>query len=115
MAYSSVNPTPTLDNKHSGIPVRLTEQAKRAKGLLSSRRTVSEAPKRRTLHLPPYTTRQKFDDAIAQLKKTVGSEWVHINDEPLIDGWYMEHPYDCQQPTNTEIAIWMINTLQKYS
>lgn len=86
--------TPTLEEKHSGVPPRLVEQAKRAKDLLQSRRTASKAStsQQRSLHLPPYTSRQKFDEAIAKLKEAVGDEFVHINDQPLVDGWYMEHP-----------------------
>ena len=92
---SPTRSTPTLEEKHSGVPTRLVEQAKRAKGLLSSRRQVpaTSDTQNRTLHLPPYTSREKFDGAIAQLKKAVGDAWVHINDQPLVDGWYMEHPY----------------------
>jgi hypothetical protein len=87
--------TPTLEDRHSGIPTRLKEQAKRAKALLFSRQASKDEgrhARRRGVQLPPDTTRQKFDEAIGKLKGLVGDEWVHVNDGELVDGWYMEHP-----------------------
>ena len=85
--------TPTLDEKHSGVPARLKDQAKRAKELLFSRRTTSDTAQRtRRIQLPPDTTQEKFDDAITQLKSIVGDPHVQVNDQALVDGWYMEHP-----------------------
>lgn len=100
MGSRNESATPTLEEKHSGIPTRLTTQAKRAKELLFSRRTKSDdtGSKRRTVQLPPYTTQEKFDEAITQLKAVVGDQWVHVNDGALVDGWYMEHPYAVLSP-----------------
>ena len=94
MAARTLTATPTLEETHSGIPNRLVDQAKRAKGLLFSRRTNSESTPAsgRGVQLPPYTTQEKFDEAIAKLKSIVGDQWVHVNDGALVDGWYMEHP-----------------------
>ena len=94
MDFQNLPDTPTLQEKHSGVPTRLTGQAKRAKGLLFSRRTkgnsTSSGP--RGVQLPPYTTQEKFNEAITQLKSAVGDQYVHVNDGALVDGWYMEHP-----------------------
>ncbi|KAI1609903.1 hypothetical protein EDD36DRAFT_59544 [Exophiala viscosa] len=94
MASTSPSATPTLEEKHSGVPTRLTTQAQRAKELLFSRRTKSESTSSsgRKVQLPPYTTQEKFDEAITKLKAAVGDQWVHVNDGALVDGWYMEHP-----------------------
>jgi hypothetical protein len=94
MSSSGLPETPTLVEKHSGIPTRLIDQAKRAKELLFSRRSREESTINieRTVQLPPYTTQQKFDQAIGELKSIVGENYVHVNSGALVDGWYMEHP-----------------------
>ncbi len=94
MSGRTLTATPTLEESHSGIPSRLVDQAKRAKGLLFSRRTKSETTyaRGRGVQLPPYTTQEKFDEAISKLKSVVGDQWVYVNDGALVDGWYMEHP-----------------------
>ena len=94
MASIDLPETPTLLEKHSGVPTRLVDQAKRAKSLLFSRRTKGNSTLSglNSVQLPPYTTQEKFDDAIGQLKSVVGDEFVHLNDGALVDGWYMEHP-----------------------
>jgi hypothetical protein len=94
MAARTLTATPTLEESHSGIPSRLVDQAKRAKGLLFSRRTNSASTPAagRGVQLPPYTTQEKFDEAITKLKSVVGDQWVYVNDGALVDGWYMEHP-----------------------
>jgi hypothetical protein len=84
--------TPTLQEKHSGVPPRLVDQAKRAKKLLFSRRNTGETSgSERRLQLPPDTTREQFDAAIKKLKGILGEGHVIVNDGVLIDGWYMEH------------------------
>src|ERR1700742_1418601 len=94
MAPNDLSDTPTLAEKHSGIPTRLIDQARRAKGLLFSRRTAGKTISSggRRVQLPPYTTQEKFNDAIAQLRSVVGDQYVNLNDGTLVDGWYMEHP-----------------------
>lgn len=42
--------------------------------------------------LPPDTTRAEFNQAIGELQQILGVEHVEINDKPLVDGWYVEHP-----------------------
>ena len=95
MASTIPSAAPTLEETHSGVPTRLTTQAQRAKELLFSRRTKPEKTSStgRKVQLPPYTTQEKFDEAIIKLKAAVGDQWVHVNDGALVDGWYMEHPY----------------------
>lgn len=94
MGAPDLSDTPTLEERHSGVPTRLVNQAKRAKELLFSRRTKGNSASNvdRRLQLPPYTTQEKFEQAIAELKSLVGDEYVHLNDGALVDGWYMEHP-----------------------
>ncbi|KIW10845.1 hypothetical protein PV08_10144 [Exophiala spinifera] len=109
MSSRTLPVTPTLEDKHSGIPSRLVDQAKRAKELLFSRRTKTEntSSSKRGVQLPPYTTQAKFDDAIAALKAAVGDHWVHVNDGALVDGWYMEHPntHDSNHVANQDALV----------
>jgi hypothetical protein len=89
-------PTPLLsDNIHSGIPKNLEGDAKVAKERLYYNKTVPDSvPRERDVpRLPPNTTRAKFDAAIEELRQRLGDEHVQLNDRPLVDGWYMEHPY----------------------
>ncbi|KAK3311069.1 glycolate oxidase [Chaetomium strumarium] len=91
---SSFPPPPTLTSKHSGIPERLLDVGVESKNRLLSKRTVPESvPRQGELpRLPPDTTRAEFNQAIGELKQILGEEHVDINDKPLVDGWYVEHP-----------------------
>jgi methyl coenzyme M reductase subunit C-like uncharacterized protein (methanogenesis marker protein 7) len=42
--------------------------------------------------LPPDVSRSKFNGAIEELKKSIGAENVEMNDQPLVDGWYLSQP-----------------------
>jgi len=42
--------------------------------------------------LPPGVSRGKFNAAIEELKKAIGAENVVLNDQPLVDGWYLSQP-----------------------
>ena len=88
---------PNLSQKYSGIPDRLLNDAKRAKTLLFSNRTdIDVKPKDRNLEtprLPPDVSRDTFNHAITELRQAVGAQNVELNDKPLVDGWYLEHPY----------------------
>lgn len=95
-------PTPLLTEvQYSGIPKRMEEDAKIAKDRLYSNSTVADSvPREREVpRLPPNTTRNKFNKAIAELKERLGPVNVEINDKPLVDGWYMEHPYVFNTPS----------------
>jgi hypothetical protein len=91
---SAESPAPLLSDKYSGVPKRLAGEAKRAKKLLYSNKNVDESKSRskEVPVLPPDVTREAFNAAIADLKNIIGEQLVEINDKPLVDGWYMEHP-----------------------
>lgn len=90
---SKPHEVPTLASKHSGIPHRLLNEAKSAKERTDSLKTLpTSVPRRAPLILPPDTTQKKFDAAIAALRGFLGENIVELNDKPLVDGWYMEHP-----------------------
>ncbi|KAK9447348.1 uncharacterized protein V1518DRAFT_435193 [Limtongia smithiae] len=93
---ASSAPLPVLtDTFHSGIPARLLDSAARVRARLYSHRTLPPTHARTEVELPvlpPEITRKDFEDAIVALRDTVGGENVVINDQPLADGWYIEHP-----------------------
>jgi hypothetical protein len=89
----AVGPIPDLATKYSGVPSRLAQEAVAAKTRLYSQKTLpdSSSTRRRTA-LPPGVSRESFDLALRELKRALGDENVEVNDKPLVDGWYMEHP-----------------------
>jgi hypothetical protein len=90
-----IGPIPELsETKHSGLPSRLADIGKASKARLYSNKTVSTSHQRNqeVPVLPPDITRDTFNTAIADLRAQVGHENVEVNDKPLEDGWYMEHP-----------------------
>lgn len=90
---SSSSKVPTLTTTHSGIPARLKSEADAAKGRLYSLKTLPDSvPRKSNVRLPPNTSQETFETAIAALTKLLGKYGVELNDKPLIDGWYMEHP-----------------------
>ena len=95
---AQVPPPPTLADTHSGLPDRLLALGTESKARLLSHRTLPESVPRRDgegelPRIPPDTTRGEFDQAVAELRQILGDEHVEINDKPLVDGWYVEHPY----------------------
>ncbi|KAF2201600.1 glycolate oxidase [Delitschia confertaspora ATCC 74209] len=90
----STTPPPTLQQKYSGVPERLASIAQEAKDRLYSNKTAPESvPRQRELpRLPPNITREAFNGAISVLRQKLGSGNVVLNDKPLVDGWYIEHP-----------------------
>jgi len=44
------------------------------------------------VRLPPDTTAETFATAIEDLQQLIGKDNVVINDQPLLDGWYLESP-----------------------
>jgi hypothetical protein len=42
--------------------------------------------------LPPGVSRAKFNAAIDELNEAIGAENVELNDQPLVDGWYLSQP-----------------------
>ncbi|KAI1624417.1 glycolate oxidase [Exophiala viscosa] len=90
-------PTPLLSTErghHSGIPKRMESEAKLAKARLFSNKTLpdSVARQREIPRLPPNISRESFNRAMAELREILGDANVELNDKPLVDGWYMEHP-----------------------
>lgn len=84
---------PSLASSHSGIPDRLLQEAEIVKKKVYSLKTAPDhVPRKSALKLPPDTTREEFDIAIAALGQRLKYDEVQINDGPLKDGWYMEHP-----------------------
>lgn len=83
---------PNLDSVYSGVPNRLAKEAVAAKSRLDSQRTVQESSVRKAVSLPLGVAKEQFVQAINELKTSLGSENVEINDKPLVDGWYMQHP-----------------------
>jgi hypothetical protein len=92
---ATVPPVPILsDSHHSGISKRLSEAANASKARVYANKTESGVTSRKgeLPVLPPGIDRDRFNAAIENLKRTLGSENVVINDKPLDDGWYLEHP-----------------------
>lgn len=93
-AGSPFSPPPSLSANYSGVPDRLAEAGIESKTRLLSKRTLPESIPRKldVPRLPPDTTRAEFNQAIGELKQILGADHVAVNDKPLVDGWYMEHP-----------------------
>jgi hypothetical protein len=92
---TSVPPVPVLAaNHHSGISSRLAEGANATKERVWYNKTTSGVtPRHEELPvLPPGIERTKFNTAINELRRILGPQHVAINDKPLDDGWYLEHP-----------------------
>ncbi|KAM7213819.1 hypothetical protein V8F06_010815 [Rhypophila decipiens] len=83
---------PTLPASHSGIPTYLLEKAQRAKQAVFDTRTKGRNERQRLPVVPQGIERDVFIQALSELKHELGEENVEINDKPLVDGWYMEHP-----------------------
>lgn len=89
-----VGPIPDLATTYSGVPQRLAQEAVAAKQRLFSQKTLPDSvARRRAAALPVGMSSDAFERAIGELKGALGENNVEINDKPLVDGWYMEHPY----------------------
>ncbi len=85
---------PNLSSIHSGVPARISNEAAEPKQKIYALKTLPDsAPRKSALKLPPGVTRAVFDKAIDGLRKVLGKGGVELNDKPLVDGWYMEHPF----------------------
>jgi hypothetical protein len=86
----------TTTYSYSGVPSRLAAIAQAAKDRLYSHKMVPESLPR------PETTRAAFDEAITAPRKHLGQDNVVLNNKPLVDGWYLEHPntHDAFHPVN---------------
>ncbi|KAF1962087.1 FAD-linked oxidase-like protein [Byssothecium circinans] len=93
MPPSALPQTPTLSDKHSGIPERLLRKATLAKDLVYSSKTVQDdIPLERGLPVPQGISKSAFLAAIDELRTALGAEHVQLNDKQISNGWYMEHP-----------------------
>jgi hypothetical protein len=87
------SPIPKLSTTHSGVPARLSNEAEAAKEKIYSLRTLpNSVPRQSPVRLPPGVTRVEFKKAIHELRRLLGGKAVELNNKPLVDGWYMEHP-----------------------
>jgi hypothetical protein len=104
MASNAPNPVPTLDEKYSGTPNRLTKEATASRARLYSKRTkaATKPGEQRSVRLPPDITLDVFEEAIRELKMALGKDNVEVTDQILVDGWYLEHP-------NTHDAMHLID------
>jgi hypothetical protein len=81
-----------------GAPPRLKDLEQIIKKKIDDNVTVNldGNPRREASHdlpvLPPGVSRSKFNSAIDELKKAIGAENVELNDQPLVDGWYLTQP-----------------------
>lgn len=92
MAPPTLPPTPTLSEKHSGIPTRLLPKATLAKSLIYAGRTEPDAaPLTRGLPVPQGISKAAFLAALEELRELLGPEHVQVNDAQVTNGWYMEH------------------------
>lgn len=91
---SGLKPTPTLEEKYSGIPRRLLSKADSAKARAFSNLTITPSSRtEQTLPvIPNGYSRERFEDAIRAISTVLGAENVELNMKALEDGWYMEHP-----------------------
>lgn len=91
-------PPPTLPEVHTGAPPRLAEIARQTKAKFYQDRTLrDDLPRQPDIDghlpvLPPDISRETFNGAITELKKSLGDTNVILNDKSLNDGWYLEHP-----------------------
>ncbi|KAI0119686.1 putative vanilly-alcohol oxidase [Daldinia grandis] len=84
---------PSIKEKYSGVPVRLKQEAQVARDRLLSNRTLPVSrPRKYSVRLPPDVSLEDFEAAIKELRGAIGDGNVEVNDKPLVDGWYMQHP-----------------------
>lgn len=78
---------PVLPDTHSGIPPFLLDKARDAKKTIFETRTKPLNERQRLPVVPQGIDRDKFFEALDELRKEIGSEHVEVNDKPLKDGW----------------------------
>ncbi|KAI0480975.1 hypothetical protein GGR56DRAFT_298912 [Xylariaceae sp. FL0804] len=94
---------PQLPETHSGIPDYLVEKARQAKAeALAVRTTKAQqqqpgGPRKRGRRIAvPHGVADEdaLVAALGELRERLGGadDLVELNDKPLVDGWYMEHP-----------------------
>ncbi|KAK4182619.1 hypothetical protein QBC35DRAFT_546643 [Podospora australis] len=88
----ATTPVPILPEAHSGIPSYLLAKATKTKQTVFDGRTKPVRDRQRLPVVPQGICREDFLKALDDLRQQIGGEYVSVNDRPLVDGWYMEHP-----------------------
>ncbi|OAP58772.1 hypothetical protein AYL99_06069 [Fonsecaea erecta] len=99
---------PQYPATYSGIPERLLHKAVREKSRLwTNQSKEDQTPRKRGLAIPAGIGRSEFLKAIDELATALGKEHVVLNDQPLEDGWYLEHPntHDSYMIMDTEETV----------
>lgn len=92
-AQTALNVIPSLQEKHSGAPARLSQEAQSLRARLFANRTLPVSrPRKGPVRLPPDVSSEDFETAVKELQAAIGDENVEVNDKALVDGWYIEHP-----------------------
>ena len=90
---TAVGAPPVYPAVYSGIPERLVTKAIRDKTRIWEHQSKEfQTPRKRGLAIPAGIGRSEFLKALGELAQKLGKEHVVVNDQPLEDGWYMEHP-----------------------
>ncbi|KIW69779.1 hypothetical protein PV04_05637 [Phialophora macrospora] len=95
MPVSTTSPStpPVYPAAYSGIPESLLNKAVREKSRLWANQSKEfHTPRKRGLAIPAGIGRVEFVKALEELSQNLGKGHVVLNDQPLEDGWYMEHP-----------------------
>ncbi|KAH8899922.1 FAD-linked oxidase-like protein [Thozetella sp. PMI_491] len=83
---------PLLPGTHSGLPGYLLEEAQRVKNVIFETRNKPQNARQRLPVVPQGIEPDRFFEALDDLRGQLGAEHVELNDKPLRDGWYLEHP-----------------------
>lgn len=78
---------PTLAEKHSGISAKLLDKARDVKKDTFEKRTKPLNERQRLPVIPQGIERDKFFEALDELRNEIGAANVELNDKPLRDGW----------------------------
>lgn len=86
-AEEAKSDVPVLPETHSGIPKYLLDKARNAKETVFETRTKPINSRRRLPVIPLGIERDKFLEALDDLRGQLGAQNVEVNDKPLRDGW----------------------------
>uniref|UniRef100_A0A093Y2F0 Vanillyl-alcohol oxidase n=1 Tax=Talaromyces marneffei PM1 TaxID=1077442 RepID=A0A093Y2F0_TALMA len=78
MSSGRVSLTPTLEQKHNGVPARLLHKAQRAKSLIHDIATKKTKARQRLPVVPQGIDRDRFVRALEELANDIGKEHVQI-------------------------------------
>ncbi|KAK4934281.1 hypothetical protein LTR10_024400 [Elasticomyces elasticus] len=90
---STSKSVPVYPEAYDGIPKRLVGKVEKERARLSKNQTKGRSSERkRGVAIPQGIGKEQFFNAIEELAGHIGNGNVQVNDQPLQDGWYMEHP-----------------------